>query len=213
MFFGPREHSLYLKNNRLADRGVVLQFLARVRDVYVMYSVQTELVTYLAYSLTRSGNASSEAKRPAVKLSNHFLLVPGLKWMEVPYNSTSLMTSWSVQENLDVLGRIRKQEIKEIKSFVMSVLPSFRQKQLDLSWKYLHEISYWELLLQIVNQMYFWLKPEKYNRRIPWRPIEFGDSIRLNSFRLKKSSKKFLEIIQIYFLYQIRTSKNVSIRS
>ena len=79
MFFGPRERSLYLKNNKLADRGVVLQFSARARDVYVLYRVQTQLVAHLASSLTGSEAVSSEAKRPAVKLSNHFFLVPGLK--------------------------------------------------------------------------------------------------------------------------------------
>jgi len=93
VFFGPRQRTWYLKNNRLADRGVVLQFSARERDVYVLYSVQTDLVAYLASCLTGSGAVSSEAKRPTVKLSNHFLLVPGLEWMEIPYNSTQLMTS------------------------------------------------------------------------------------------------------------------------
>jgi hypothetical protein len=71
----------------------VLQFSARARDVYVLYSVQTDLVVHLASCLTGSGAVSSEAKRPAVKLSSHFLLVPELKLMEVPYNSTPLMTS------------------------------------------------------------------------------------------------------------------------
>jgi hypothetical protein len=72
---------------------------------------------------------------------------------------------------------------------------------------------YWGLLLPLVNHVYFWLKPEKYNRYIPWRPIEIGDSIWLNSFRLKKYSKKFLEVSQICFLYQIHTSENLSVRS
>ena len=79
MFFGPRERSWYLKNNRLAGRGVVLQFSERARDVYVLYIIQMDLVAHLASCLTGCGAISSEAKRPAVKLSNHFLLVPGLK--------------------------------------------------------------------------------------------------------------------------------------
>jgi hypothetical protein len=84
------ERSWYFKNSRLAYQGVVIQFSARASDLYVLYIVKTDLVAHLASSLTGIGAVSSEAKRPAVKLSSHFLLVPGLKRMEVPYNSTPL---------------------------------------------------------------------------------------------------------------------------
>ena len=128
--FGPRERSGYLKNDRLADRGVVLQLLALARGFCVLCSVQTGSHGSSSVLFNGCGTVSQEAKRPAVKLSNHFLLVPGLKWMVVPYNFTPLMTSQSAQENLDVLGPVGKQVLKQINSFVISVRSSVRQEQL-----------------------------------------------------------------------------------